>query len=40
MIRILIELEFNEYPTDKEVELKLHELIDNREPVMWRVDEQ
>ena len=38
MIRVLIELELDEYPTDKEVELELHKLVDSREPVMWRVD--
>ena len=39
MIRVLIELELDEYPTDKEVELELHKLVDNLEPIMWRVDD-
>ena len=37
-VKVLVELEFNDYPTDKEVELELHKLVDSREPVMWRVD--
>jgi predicted DNA-binding transcriptional regulator YafY len=38
-VKVLIELEFNGYPTDKEVELELHKLVDSREPVMWRVED-
>ena len=37
-VKVLVELEFNGYPTDKEVELELHKLVDSREPVMWRVE--
>ena len=40
MIRVLIELELDEYPTDKEVELELHKLVDSLEPVMWRVEDE
>ena len=39
MIRVLIELELDEYPTDKEVELELHKLVDSREPIWWRVED-
>ena len=38
-VKVLVELEFNNYPTDKEVELELHKLVDSLEPVMWRVDD-
>ena len=38
-VKVLVELEFNGYPTDKEVELELHKLVDSREPVMWRVED-
>ena len=38
-VKVLVELEFYEYPTDKEVELELHKLVDNLEPVMWRIDD-
>jgi hypothetical protein len=37
MIRVLIELEVEEYPTDKEVALKLHQLVDSAEPIYWRI---
>ena len=39
-VKVLVELEFNDYPTDKEVELELHKLVDNLEPVMWRVEDE
>ena len=38
-VKVLVELEFNNYPTDKEVELELHKLVDSLEPVMWRVED-
>ena len=38
-VKVLVELEFNNYPTDKEVELELHKLVDSLEPVMWRLDD-
>ena len=38
-VKVLVELEFNDYPTDKEVELELHKLVDSLEPVMWRLDD-
>ena len=39
-VKVLVELEFYDYPTDKEVELELHKLVDNLEPVMWRVEDE
>jgi len=35
-MKVLIELEVEEYPTDKEVAEKLHELVDSAEPIYWR----
>ena len=40
-VKVLVELEFYEYPTDTEVEEKLEHLIDHQtqEKLMWRVDD-
>ena len=40
-VKVLVELEFNDYPTDKEVEEKLEHLIDYQTPekLMWRLDD-
>ena len=42
-VKVLVELEFNDYPTDTEVEEKLEHLIDYQTPepekLMWRVDD-
>ena len=40
-VRVLVELEFNDYPTDTEVEEKLEHLIDYQTPekLMWRLDD-
>ena len=39
MIKVLIELEVGEQPTDKEVAEKLHELVDSAEPINWRIEQ-
>jgi len=40
-VRVLVELEFNEYPTDKEVEDKLFKITGQQtnENLMWRVED-
>ena len=40
MIKVLIELEVGEQPTDKEVAEKLHELVDSAEPINWKYEEK
>ena len=40
-VKVLVELEFNDYPTEEEVEEKLEHLIDYQtsEKLMWRIDD-
>ena len=40
-VKVLVELEFNDYPTDTEIEEKLEHLIDYQTPekLMWRLDD-
>ena len=37
-VKVLVELEFNDYPTDKEVELELEKQLSNG-GLMWRVED-